>query len=343
MLAFAGLKSIGRRNVRLASTVVGSTIDALKAYPYKNAMKFREEDVHMNYTTLLTKARHVANGLYELGMKPGESFLSWTDNRSEALVSFYACALTGIRFVSVDPKLGEADALYDVLKEVQPSTILYNPSGTKVNRASILGELIPEIVNADCGMMQEPLHNRTFDKLRTVVSTEWDQPQYHGVLNFRALVVEQYFPDLVGEMSRRLQEESETILLRSYAYSEGKLWKSKDLSQKQLSEYGNRLANKLNLTPDSIVGLDLPMFEPLSLISALACLQTNAMFFVPQSIPTLNSTKEMTVKENVSHLITEKTHAEQLQQNPPETLKMALYPTECCVCKPMTGLKTVSF
>lgn len=35
----------------------------------------------------------------------------------------------------------------DVLKEVQPSTILYNPSGTKVNRASILGELIPEIVN----------------------------------------------------------------------------------------------------------------------------------------------------------------------------------------------------
>ena len=44
-------------------------------------------------------------------MKPGESFLSWNDKRSEALVSFYACALTGIRFVSVDPKLGEADAL----------------------------------------------------------------------------------------------------------------------------------------------------------------------------------------------------------------------------------------
>ena len=123
----------------------------------------------------------------------------------------------------------------DVLKEVQPSAILYSPSGTKVTRASILGELVPEIVTgliwkvdsyvADCGMMQEHLHNRSFDKLRTVLSTEWDQPQYHGVLNFRALLVEQYFPDLVGEVSRRLQEESETVLLRSYAYSEGKLWK----------------------------------------------------------------------------------------------------------------------
>ena len=118
----------------------------------------------------------------------------------------------------------------DVLKEVQPSAILYSPSGTKVTRASILGELVPEIVTgsiwkvdsyvADCG-----IHNRSFDKLRTVLSTEWDQPQYHGVLNFRALLVEQYFPDLVGEVSRRLQEESETVLLRSYAYSEGKLWK----------------------------------------------------------------------------------------------------------------------
>ena len=63
------------------------------------------------YNCMQTKVRHVANGLYELGLKPGESFFSWTDNRSEALVSFYACALTGIRFVSVDPTIGEADVL----------------------------------------------------------------------------------------------------------------------------------------------------------------------------------------------------------------------------------------
>ena len=78
---------------------------------------------------------------------------------------------------------------------------------------------------ADCGMMQEPIHNRTFNKLRTVVSTEWDRPQYHGVLNFRGLLVEQCFPDLVTEVSRRLKNEPDTVILRSSAYSEGKLWK----------------------------------------------------------------------------------------------------------------------
>ena len=129
----------------------------------------------------------------------------------------------------------------DILKEVQPSTILYSPSGEKVERATILSQLIPQIATSklvvlpsclfflshpeDCGMMMEPLMNRSFPKLRTVVSTEWDDPQYHGILNFRALLVEQAFPDLVSEVSRRLENEPETVLLRSYAYSQGRLWK----------------------------------------------------------------------------------------------------------------------
>ena len=73
--------------------------------------------------------------------------------------------------------------------------------------------------------MQEPIRNRTFNKLRTVVSTEWEHPQDHGVLEFRGLLVEQCFPDLVAEVSRRLKDEPDTTILRSYAYSEGKLWK----------------------------------------------------------------------------------------------------------------------
>lgn len=50
------------------------------------------------------------------------------------------------------------------------------------------------------------------------------------------------------------------------------------------------------------------------------------MFFVPQAIPTLASTLEMTEKENVTHLITKESHAQQLKQSHPKLLKMALYP-----------------
>lgn len=107
--------------------------------------------------------------------------------------------------------------------------------------------------------MLEPLHNRTFPCLRTVVSTSWDHSPLNGVLNYRVLLVDQTCPDLVSEVSKRLESEPDTVLLRSYGYNEGVVYKSKDLTQKQLMEGASRIASKLSLTADSIVGLDLPM------------------------------------------------------------------------------------
>ena len=62
-----------------------------------------------------------------------------------------------------------------------------------------------------------------------------------------------------GGVSKRLEKEPETVLLRSYAYSEGKVWKSRDITQKQVSDWAARVAAKLELTADSVVCLDLPL------------------------------------------------------------------------------------
>lgn len=43
--------------------------------------------------------------------------------------------------------LFESLRISDILKEVQPSTILYSPNGEKVERATILSQLIPEIAS----------------------------------------------------------------------------------------------------------------------------------------------------------------------------------------------------
>ena len=56
-------------------------------------------------------------------------------------------------------------------------------------------------------MMQEPLHCRSFPNLRTVCSTAWEHSALDGVLNFRALMVDQTFPDLVSEVSKRMEKE----------------------------------------------------------------------------------------------------------------------------------------
>lgn len=330
------------RNVRLASTVVGSTVEALNALPYKNAIKFANEKVHFNYKALMNNARMLANGFYELGMKPGDSVLTWTDNRSESLMSLYACAMTGLRLVTVSPKINDADVLVDVLRDAEPSLLLYSPSGVEGERESVLKSLLPELESVRLEMMVEPLHNRAFPRLRTVASTEWDQSMLDGVAKFRTLLVDQTCPDLVSEISKRLEKEPETVLMRSYAYSEGRIVKGIDLTQKQVNDYASQVAEKLQLTADSILCLDLPIYLPISMVSAVACLQKNAMFVVPGDC-SVQETRDTLEKQNVTHVVTSRSRMPLLQDQAAKTLQMGLYPTKCCVCKPMEGLETVKF
>lgn len=107
--------------------------------------------------------------------------------------------------------------------------------------------------------MTEPLQTRAFPSLHSVVSTAWEHSPLNGVLNYRVLLVDKVYPDLVAEVSKRLENEPETVLLRSYGYNAGIIYKSKDLTQKQIVDGATRIATKLELTADSIVGLDLPM------------------------------------------------------------------------------------
>lgn len=99
--------------------------------------------------------RMLANGFYELGMKPGDSVMAWTDSRSETLTAFYACSMTGLRLVTVDPKIKDADVfvyvphdlftISDVLREADPTLLLYSPSSTEGEREGVLKALVPEL------------------------------------------------------------------------------------------------------------------------------------------------------------------------------------------------------
>lgn len=40
----------------------------------------------------------------------------------------------------------------DILKEVNPSTLIYNPTCDKEGRESVLSKLIPELKTGRCGM-----------------------------------------------------------------------------------------------------------------------------------------------------------------------------------------------
>lgn len=65
---------------------------------------------------------------------------------------------------------------------------------------------------------------------------------------------------------------------------------------------------------------------PLSLVSAVACIQTNAMLVVPATERCYASTLEKAAKENTTQIVTSEKHAALLKHEAPATLKMGLYP-----------------
>lgn len=61
-------------------------------------------------------------------------------------------------------------------------------------------------------------------------------------------------------------------------------------------------------------------------MTAVACVQKNAMFVVPEVVPTLESTKDIIVKEQITSLLTSEKNAVQIKQEKFDTLKNGLYP-----------------
>ena len=61
-------------------------------------------------------------------------------------------------------------------------------------------------------------------------------------------------------------------------------------------------------------------------MTAVACAQKNAMFVVPEMVPTLENTKTIIEKEQISALLTSEKNAIQIKHEKFDTLKTGLYP-----------------
>lgn len=77
-------------------------------------------------------------------------------------------------------------------------------------------------------------------------------------------------------------------------------------------------------------------------MSAVACVEKNAMFIVPTATPSIENTKEMVEKEQMSSLITSEKNALQLKQEKLSTLKNGLYTVGCVIGEMMNRLNAVS-
>jgi len=68
-----------------------------------DALIVRHQSIHYTWAGLLHQAERVAAGLFALGIQPGDRIGIWSSNCAEWVLLQYACALSGIVLVNVNP------------------------------------------------------------------------------------------------------------------------------------------------------------------------------------------------------------------------------------------------
>jgi len=105
-------------------------------------------DRRLTYAELLAEAEALAGGLLSAGARAGDRVCLFAPNLAEAYVSLFACALAGLVFVPVNPRLTSRE-LREVLEESGAGFLLVVPEWAGFDYAERLRELDVRIDGGD--------------------------------------------------------------------------------------------------------------------------------------------------------------------------------------------------
>ncbi len=104
-------------------TIADALLATEAAHGGRPALISRHQEIRWTWHDLLSKARSIANGLAALGLTPGDRVGVWSTNCAEWVALQYACALSGLVLVNVNPASnGAASARSSCMKPINAPT-----------------------------------------------------------------------------------------------------------------------------------------------------------------------------------------------------------------------------
>jgi fatty-acyl-CoA synthase len=149
----------------LYRTVDGVLAAAATAWPDREAIVVRSQDVRLDFAALDREVERVARGLVAAGLEPGERIGIWSPNRLEWVLTMFAAARAGLVLVNINPAYRTHELAF-ALRHVGCRALVFAPSFKTSNYVAMLGELIPGLAAATPG----DLRADAFPELRLLVS-----------------------------------------------------------------------------------------------------------------------------------------------------------------------------
>lgn len=110
------------------------------------ALVSRHQNLRYSWDELIHEARRVGAGLFALGLNPGDRVGVWSTNCAEWVLLQYACALSGLVLVNVNPAYRSHELRY-VLKKSRIRTLFLHEHDARADYRRILAESLEGV---DC-------------------------------------------------------------------------------------------------------------------------------------------------------------------------------------------------
>ena len=144
----------GVSDVPLMGKTIGVVFDeAVARWSDKLAIVSCHQGIRWSYQEYKEKVDALANGLVELGLKPGDRIGIWSQNNAEWAVTQFATAKAGLIMVNINPAYRSAELEYALTKSGCVALIT-SPEFKSSNYIEILHKLAPEIANCQPGQLE---------------------------------------------------------------------------------------------------------------------------------------------------------------------------------------------
>lgn len=152
-------------------TIGAALDDAAAAWPTKEGIIVRQQNIRWSFEALNNAANEFAAGLIALGFRPGERIGIWSPNNIEWVITQFATAKAGLVLVNVNPayRIGELEY---ALNKVECRGLIIAERFKSSDYVAMINKLAPELADGKPGELQAA----KLPHLKTVVCISENKP-----------------------------------------------------------------------------------------------------------------------------------------------------------------------
>ncbi len=241
-------------------------------HPDKEFIIYSDRDLRFTYAQFQERVNNLANGLLEIGLKPGDHLGIWATNVPDWLTFFFATAKIGVVAVTINT-LYKSHELSYVLKQSDMHTLAIIDSYRDTDYVNTIYELIPELKTRQRGFIKSK-----FPKLVNVI---FIGPEKHRGMFSTSELLEL---GRHGRDKKRKQIQSSLdchdVINMQYTSGTTGFPKGVMLSHFNILNNGYFIGEQQNFTSDDRLLLPVPLFHCFGLVLGVLAVLTHGASMV---------------------------------------------------------------